>query len=424
MKLTLGLGVLSGSNLLLVFGANAYVLLALGAGSTTDAFFGSLALPQLVAGILMTPMAGALVPQLAGETPDRIRRRGWSALSAATVVLGSVALLLAFTAPYWVVVLLPGFQAETRNLTASLSAIQMFGLVFGAWLSVVTSVSQAKKKFIAVEVAELVANVLAIVALILVLSPHGIVPAAWIFAGRPLLAAVLLLPLLGPPGMLEKGDDFLREFGRRLRAPLFGSTYIKMGFLVDRLLCSWAPAGLLSIYHLADKLVSAGVDVVRSSLVTPAMPTLAEHAKSQRWTEFKSAIRRRLKTIALVTGAFTLLLVLSLPLLYAFSPGLPVFRSRDTREAWQLLVALQGQLVAGSLAVTLAYAFYALGDTGTPTRVTMAATSLGILLKIFLFPIWLLVGVALSTSFLQCFNTVVMGLLLRSRMRKLATQSI
>src|SRR5689334_16197027 len=133
MKLTLGLGLLSGSNLLLLFGANLYVLYALGAGASTDALFGSLVIPQLVAGILSTPLVGALVPQLAGESEDRMRRRGWSALAASTVVLGTLGLALAVTAPAWVGILLPGFSPETRRLTATLSAIQMTGMVFTSW---------------------------------------------------------------------------------------------------------------------------------------------------------------------------------------------------------------------------------------------------------------------------------------------------
>src|SRR5688572_30600989 len=135
MKLTFGLGLLSGSNLLLIFGANVYVLYRLGAGSATDALFGSLVIPQLVTGILAVPLVGALIPQLAAESDDRIRRRGWSALAAATVTLGALGLVLALTSSYWVTVLLPGFDAETRRLTATLAAIQMPGMVFTAWLA-------------------------------------------------------------------------------------------------------------------------------------------------------------------------------------------------------------------------------------------------------------------------------------------------
>ena len=418
MNFTLGLGLLSATNLLLVFAAQAYILMALGAGSSTDAFFASMIVPQLVAGILATPLVGALLPQLAGEPDETIRRRGWTTLRAAAVTLGGAALIVGLLSPLWIAAVLPGFPPETRRLTVELTAIQMLGMIFTAFLAVVSCASQAKRRFIAVEGAELVSNGLALAALGMLLSRRGIAAAAWIYAARPLVATLLLLPILGRylPGSPE--DPFLKSLWRRLKAPILGTAYNKLGFVVDRLLSSLVPAaGALSLFHFGDKLYAAGVDIVRSAIVTPAVPLLTEHAKAGRWSLFRSASRRRLAAIGAITWLVAVILFVAGKPALELLAGPGALTREDSGFLWSLLVALDGQLIAGSLAVFLAYAFYATGDTGTPTRVTMAATTLGIAFKIIAFSSWGLIGVAAGTSLLQCFNAIALFLLLRTRLR-------
>jgi 2-polyprenyl-3-methyl-5-hydroxy-6-metoxy-1,4-benzoquinol methylase len=184
-----------------------------------------------------------------------------------------------------------------------------------------------------------------------------------------LLQLLLLLPILGAYEWPDFRGDAAREAWRRLRPLLLGTSYYKTDQLVDRFLASMAAAGGLSILHLAQQMYGAGHQVLNASIAAPLVPRLAGAAKARDRGAFGALWRSGERKL----GLFTLAVVIGLVLVGV--PALEVllghgeFRPEQVRQLWWLLLALAGTWVGGALGQVFSAAFYATGDTHTPTRI-------------------------------------------------------
>ncbi|NOQ16713.1 MAG: virulence factor MviN, partial [Methyloprofundus sp.] len=98
MKLSIKLGILSASNILLAFGMQWYILMSIGIGEQTDALFAGLTIPQLVTTVISNSLMHVLVPLLSGETQEKSNHDTWAFLSLVAALFFSLALALYMTA--------------------------------------------------------------------------------------------------------------------------------------------------------------------------------------------------------------------------------------------------------------------------------------------------------------------------------------
>jgi len=102
-----------------------------------------------------------------------------------------------------------------------------------------------------------------------------------------------------------------------------------------------------------------------------------------------------------------LLLVVGHPVLSTFCAK-SKYQPDQIEQTWRLLLVLSGVWVAGVAAQVLAGAFYAQGDTETPTRVGMISFTAGIAFKLLGFALFGVLGIAAGAS----LHYVLMGALL------------
>jgi len=79
---------------------------------------------------------------------------------------------------------------------------------------------------------------------------------------------------------------------------------------------------------------------------------------------------------------------------------------------WLIMVALGGFFIAGAMGVITSKTFYAMGDTRTPTRMSIVTYTLYIPAKVLGFYRYGLVGLAVVTSAYLFLNLVIQILLL------------
>jgi putative peptidoglycan lipid II flippase len=79
---------------------------------------------------------------------------------------------------------------------------------------------------------------------------------------------------------------------------------------------------------------------------------------------------------------------------------------------WLILVALVGFLVGGASGQVTATTFYAMGDTRTPTKLSIWTYSIYIPVKVIIFLHYGLLGLALTTSIYITVNLLMQILLL------------
>ena len=81
MKLSIKLGILSATNILISFLVQWYILMSIGIGEQTDAFFSGLTIPQLVTAVISNSLMHVLVPLLSGETQEKSHHDTWACLN-------------------------------------------------------------------------------------------------------------------------------------------------------------------------------------------------------------------------------------------------------------------------------------------------------------------------------------------------------
>lgn len=418
VRLTLALGGLAASNILLSFAYQWFIFTILGTTRETDALFAGMVVPQLILAAVSGAMTSVLVPLLDPADRDTFQRDAWTFFLAAGLTFGGTAGLLGLLADLWVPWTVPGFDAETKVLTARLVRIQLLGMVFLALSSVLHSVSNARRRFVWNELSLLGAAAAGLAFLVWGLPVLGIAAAAWAFVLKSVLQTLLLLPGLGRFRRPDFGSATAREAWRRIRPVVIGTAYFKTDLFVDRFLTSMAAVGDLSLLHLAQQIYTAGHQIVGKAVGTPMVPTLADHARKGEWTSFRNLGRQRL---LLILG-FTAVVIVGIGVIGRPALSLLIGHGRigaeDISRLWLFLLALGGMWVGFSASKILQASYYAKGDTVTPTRVGIFTLTLGLGLKVVGFHLWGVIGIAFATSFFNLLHAALLHLRLNAILRR------
>lgn len=398
MRHTLQIGAMSAANILSNILFQWLVLTILGPGMESDALFAGMTVPQLFAAVVSSSLTHVLVPILAGESYIDQRRDGWTLLAVCGVLFLGATAVLVLTAGWWVPLTVPGFAPEAQALTIRLATISLLGMAFTGLNSVQSAMAFARERYISADAAPTIANLVAVALLFWALPRFGVTGAAWISVVRLALQTLLLQRIMGRAVRIDLRSAALRNTWKRLAPMLAGASYYKMDPLVDRFLLSSAQSGSLSLLYLAQQLYSAASQVVAKALAVPAITSMSSAHKRGDLDSYRQALRRTsLKIVIVCSVGVGGLLVAGKPLL-ALAMNHGEFNASDTRMLWVLLVLMAGQFVAGSLGSLTAGAFYARGDTRTPTVLGSIAFTLGIALKIAAFKLFGLFGLAVAIS--------------------------
>jgi putative peptidoglycan lipid II flippase len=417
MKRAFTLMTITGINIVVIFIYQWYVVVALGAGPQSDSLFASMVLPQLLLNVVSGSLSFVLIPMLATTSEDGFKVEVSNFLTALGLLFAAIGVALFLTAHWWVPLTVPGFTPSGKAITVSLARIQLIGMFFTGVGAVPTAAYQGRHQFVYPAVAATVASAIALVFLFVALPRLGVSAAAWGLSLRAFLQFVLQCPIALPLRRPNWRDEKFRLALAKLRPLIFGTSYYKTDQLVDRLLVSMAPAGILSLLHLSQQMYAAGNQVFVTAIAAPAVPVLAGQAKQGDRDAFERKMMQTLKTL-LVLGALAYALII-FPGYYVFALifGHGKLLPSEIRELWLIMIAFGGFWMTGLSGQILSTSFFAMSDTSTPTKIGVIGFTIGIGLKIggfMLFGVW---GIAASTGLYMAFNSVVMYWILKKRLR-------
>jgi putative peptidoglycan lipid II flippase len=412
MKQTLTLAALAGANIILTLLLQWYVITQLGVGIETDALFAGMALPQLILSVVSSSLTHVLVPLLATENEVTFRQNAWGFFLNVSGMFTLIALVLFVTATYWVPWLVPGFSGPARALTVTLTRIQLISMIFTASAAVLWSVYHARRRFVWVELSTLLSNAIALILIFKLLSIYGVTGAAFVIVLRTAFQVAWLMPGLGRWQRPEWNSNAMREAWSRIRPLLIGTAYYRTDPLVDRFLASMAPAGGLSLLYIGQQIYGAANIVADKALVAPMVPQLAIEANGGRWSVFRRIYQRRL----LLLGGLPLLGYIALLIAGERVLDLLIGHGGVTTDnvhlLWLIMVALVGFFIGGAMGQITSTTFYAMGDTRTPTRMSIITYTIYIPAKVLGFLYYGLIGLAVVTSIYLFVNLILQILLL------------
>ena len=303
------------------------VIVLLGPGPTTDAFFASVAVPQFLMNAVVGSVPFVLVPILASGTVDSDPRSVASLGAFVFLVTACLTVALTLTAGGWMRLVAPGLTTEAQGLAARLCVVVLAGIPVATFVSVATSHVYAQNKTVIAESAWLVANADALRTLLVLLPQVGIAAAAWAVAVRSCTQAVVLLPMMDGRELLRWDAPLTPIFLRRLRPLLLGDVIYKTDVIVGRVLSSLGPPGGLALFNVAQQLHFADATVASKATAGPLLPRLSSIAGKSECREFARLFRRtpRVLFVACLLG-FAMLVLLGKAALGLMFPVRPVFR--------------------------------------------------------------------------------------------------
>ena len=186
----------------------------------------------------------------------------------------------------------------------------------------------------------------------------------------------------------------------------------------------WVNPQIVASFNYAVRLMELPQGMFGISLATYLLPTLSGLATEKNFTEYRATLRHGLGTLIFLNLiAAILLVVLAEPIVrLLFERG--QFTADSTGRAAFALVCLAPGLVAFSTVNVLARAFFALGDTQTPMKISIACLVLNFILAAVLVVPLRQGGLGVANTVTSIVNVWLLLYVLRRKLGKLEMESL
>ncbi len=232
------------------------------------------------------------------------------------------------------------------------------------------------------------------------------------------------LPLLRKEGFRYRwvtpwGDPSVRHVARQMLPGVLGVAAFQINVLVAGGFGYWFGDHIVSSFNYAVRLMELPQGLFGASLATYLLPTLSALATDKKYPEFRTTLQEGVGAVLFTNvAAAALLLALGEPIVrLLFERG--KFDAVATDNVAQALRFLAPGLLAFSVVNILARAFYALGDTSTPTKISIACLILNLVLTLLFIQNLQQAGMALANTMTSGANMILLLFTLRKKLGKL-----
>jgi len=212
-------------------------------------------------------------------------------------------------------------------------------------------------------------------------------------------------------------DPTVREVVRKMVPGSIGVAAFQINVLLTQFFSFWIDSTVVSTFNYAVRLMELPQGMFGISLATYLLPTLSGLAAQKQYPEFRQTLGQGLSHLAfanLIAAAIAFALAEPIVRLL-FERGM--FGPEATNRVSLALKCLAPGLLMFSMNNILARAFFALGDTTTPMKISVFCLALNLLLAVWLVQPYREAGLGIANTSSACCN---LGLLLFALRRKLA----
>jgi putative peptidoglycan lipid II flippase len=204
-----------------------------------------------------------------------------------------------------------------------------------------------------------------------------------------------------------------------------GVAAFQLNVLLVQGLAFWINPQINASFEYAVRLMELPQGMFGISLATYLLTALSSLALEKNYSEFRATLRQGIGSLIFVNLiAAVLLIVLAEPIVRLLFEHGDKFTADSTDRVSFALVCLAPGLVAFSTVNVLARAFYALGDTKTPMKISLACLALNFLLAAALVSPLKQGGLGIANTVTSIVNVWLLLYALRKRLEKLEMESL
>ena len=389
-----------------------------GASSATDAYLIAYTLPFSLQNVFGMSFLLVMVPFLTRYFSEG---RSKEALGIARGVAIRLILFLSFVrlaeemlAVPLVRMLAPGFTNETLLLSAGLTRIMLPSIVFMGAAMLFSGMLNAKKHFALAAFGPALANLVAILGILLTARTLGIHGAALAtLAGFFFFFLLLWYGVRRKGFVLLSGEAYDRQEARSVLLailPVTLSISINQVFLmVSRGFGSALASGTIAALEFAGRIINLPLGVYTAAVVTASYPLLAQTALSGDRKALSDNLMKTMRLILwIMIPAAMGIVALREPLIrLLFERG--AFDLQATKMTADVLVYYAWGMVAMSLNLVLTRAYFAVSNYRGPVLAGLASVLFQVVLSLVLVEKFALPGLALVYALANaCFAALLL----------------
>jgi putative peptidoglycan lipid II flippase len=220
-------------------------------------------------------------------------------------------------------------------------------------------------------------------------------------------------------------NETVRRVVRQMVPGTIGVAAFQINVALVQLVALFVGTGIVSSFNGAVRLMELPQGMFGISLATFLLPTLSGLAADKNYPEFRSTLRHGLASLMFLNLlASVLLVVLAEPIVRLLFEHGEKFTAGSTARVSFALVCLAPGLVAFSTANILARAFYALGDTRTPMKISLVCLTINFIAACLLMGPLREGGPGIANTFTSAINVGLLLFALRKKLGKLEMQAL
>ena len=220
-------------------------------------------------------------------------------------------------------------------------------------------------------------------------------------------------------------NETVRRVVKQMIPGTIGVAAFQINVALVQLVALFVGTGIVSSFNGAVRLMELPQGMFGISLATFLLPTLSGLASDKNYPEFRATLRSGLASLMLVNLICSVLLVvLAEPMVRLLFEHGEKFTAASTTRVSFALICLAPGLVTFSTANILARAFYALGDTKTPMKISLVTLAINFIAACLLMPLLGEGGPGIANTFTSALNVGLLFFALRKKLGKLEMQPL
>ena len=383
-----------------------------GATGTTDVYFASFTLPDLMSYMLA---GGALsitfLPMFSDYLHNDREEEGWQCFSVIATTIGTILIgliIVGFIAAPWIVrELFPGFSDAKVEMTVRLTRIVLPAQVFFYIGGLMSATILARERFLEAALAPIIYVLCTIAGGVLLGPDIGIEGFSW---------GALVGAGLGPFGLIgyaarKRGmrfsprwsltDPDISRFVKLSLPVMIGFSLVSVDEWISRYFASSMEEGSISWLQNARRLMLVPVSVLGQAAGQATLPFLAKLNAEGKKEEAASLLSDALRAVIFATLASSAWMILTSEPIIGLFYERGMFTRVDTVAVSAALVLFSIGIVFWAIQGLAARGFYALQNTITPMLIASLITVLAV-------PVYCWLGGAMGHSGLALATTIGM----------------
>lgn len=354
-----------------------------GAGRSLDIYYAAFKIPDFFYIVLLSIVSvNVLMPvflEKAANSKEEAKKFLDEITSFFLLAIFILAVAAYFSIPYLSGIVAPGFSAESKKELILLSRILLLSPILLGFSNLLSSVVQSYNMFIVYALSPIVYNVGIIFGIIFLYSIFGMSGIVWGVVGGAAAHAAIQIPALLKMGVFPFPVwriNFARAWQvAKLSLPRtlgLGLNQIILVFITAA--GSFLSAGSIAVFNLSFNLQSVPLSVIGLSYSVAVFPTLAKLFVNNKKGEFLNQTTVAVRQIIFWSiPAAMLIIVLRAQIVRVILGASDRFDWQDTRLTAAAMAIFTFSVVAQSLIVLFARAFYAAGKTWRPTIINLVS---------------------------------------------------